>query len=234
MVCPLLQKEASEKFPVPTDCQACGRCAAACPTRARRLCGQEMESETLAAKLLRQADLFRQSGGGVTFSGGEPLLQAEFVRDIARRLHEGGVATALETSGFASAKTYRETIATVDLIFQDLKHPSDTDHRKWTGVSNGPILENLDQLKRSGKPFVVRIPVVPTANDSAETLDAFARILAGDAKNFLRVELLPYHAVGGGKYSLLGQAPPELPKEKPIPPEAAEPFRRLGLNVQIL
>ena len=214
-------------------CRVCGRCADLCPTRARRLCGKRFTVGELTAELLRSADVFRTSPGGVTFSGGEPLLQADFCAAVAERLHAKGITTAVETSGFAARDAYQKLIGAVDLVFQDLKHPFDAEHRRWTGVSNRPILANLAWLKTSGKPFVVRIPLVPTVNDSAETLEAFAALLE-NAPNLLRVELLPYQSGGAAKYHLLGIEPPQVFPERPIPPEALLPFQNRQIPCRVL
>lgn len=218
----------------PTDCLACGRCAEVCPTKARRLCGRTISVDELTGELLRSADVFRLSpGGGVTFSGGEPLLQADFCAAVCARLRDEKIATAVETSGYAAPDAYQKLIGAVDLVLQDLKHPSDAEHRQWTGVSNRPILENLARLKNSDKPFIARIPLVPTVNDSPETLSAFAALLE-NAPNLLRVELLAYHGAGAAKFHLLGKEPPRPFKEKPVSDEVPKIFAGRKISCRVL
>ena len=214
-------------------CVACGECAKRCPTQAKRLCGRYVEVDELVKELLLSRELFASSGGGVTFSGGEPLLQADFLVETARRLRDAGVHIAVETSGFAAPEVYRKVLDAVDLVYQDIKHPDDTIHRRYTGVSNAPILANLQTLKESGKPFIIRVPLVPTVNDSPETLERIADLLTR-SKALLGVELLPYHASSGGKYALLGRQPQEIFEEKEIGDEALEPFRKRDVPARVL
>ncbi len=214
-------------------CVACGECAKRCPTQAKRLCGRYVKVDELVKELLLSRELFVSSGGGVTFSGGEPLLQADFLVETARRLRDAGVHIAVETSGVAAPEIYRKVLDAVDLVYQDIKHPDDTIHRRYTGVSNAPILANLQTLKESGKPFIIRVPLVPTVNDSPETLERIADLLTR-SKALLGVELLPYHASSGGKYALLGRQPQEIFEEKEIGDEALEPFRKRDVPARVL
>lgn len=213
-------------------CAVCGRCAENCPARAKRLCGREIDSAALAAELAAMKDVFGEDGG-VTFSGGEPLAQTAFLVETARLLRADRIDTALETSGYASSGDYRAAAAAVDLVYQDVKHPDGAAHRRYTGVSNRPILENLAWLKSSGRPFVVRIPLIPTVNDAPETLEQIAALLT-DSAALRGVEILSYHADGGGKYALLGQEPPEVFPQKTPGSETLEPFLRRGLSAKIL
>ncbi|MBP5623079.1 MAG: glycyl-radical enzyme activating protein [Thermoguttaceae bacterium] len=213
-------------------CVACGKCALACPTQARRLCGQFMTSEELLDEVLRSQPIFESSNGGVTFSGGEPLAQIDFVEEASKALHEHGVHVAVETSGFSSAQTYKRLLDSVDLVFQDVKHTDDETHRRYTGVSNVVIFENLEGLKRSGKPFIIRVPLIPTVNDSQENLRRLAEKLR-DASCLQRVELLPYHSSSGGKYDLLNLTPTTF-QEKTFGNEVIEPFKNCDIPVRLL
>ena len=182
-------------------------------------------------------------GGGVTFSGGEPLFQAPFLIAVARLLNEQGILTAIETSGFASPEVYRKAINEIGFVYQDLKSPFDAVHKKYTGVSNLTILENLEYLKTSGKPFVIRVPLIPGVNDSDESLEETARILTcgGVPDSLEMVELLPYHLAAGAKYRLAGREyndpcdPARLksfhPKENPEPLTSI--FQKHGLTAKV-
>lgn len=215
-------------------CRACGRCAAVCANRARRLCGKRMTSDELTAELLKLNDFFAQNPeSGVTFSGGEPLSQTDFVVETAKRLRSAKISTAVETSGFADPKTYLRMIEAVDYVFQDIKHPDKTVHQWVTGVSNRPILDNLAQLMSANKPFTIRVPIVPSVNDDISTMEKIAALLI-NTKNLQRVELLTYHAAGRVKYAQLDIQAPQVFKEKPVSPDLTDPFTARNLPVRIL
>ncbi len=184
------------------QCMACGACTHVCPQGCRRLCGTRMTAADLAARLMKDADFLSQSGGGVTFSGGEPLAQADFVHDVIKRIHPLNVA--IETSGFASHDVYQQVIGDVDLVYQDVKLADPEEHRKWTGVDNDLILKNLAWLKASGKPFVARIPLIPSVTDTVDNFAAIAELLKGSA-NLREIQLLPYNFAAGAKYALVGR-----------------------------
>lgn len=188
--------------PSPGQCIACGECAKGCPAGARQLCGTRYQVDALCQILSQNRDFFLSFGGGITFSGGEPLLQAEFVQAVAQRLHP--IHLAIETSGYADETKYQRVIKEMDLVFQDLKHPYPKEHIRFTGVDPSPIFRNLAWLKTSGVPFIARIPLIPGVNDTAETFAAFAELLQ-NSPNLLHVELLPYHITAGAKYPFVGR-----------------------------
>ena len=210
------------------DCQGLGRCLHICPKNLVSVAGVEWESGALAEKLLRQTDIYRETGGGVTLSGGEPLLQWQFAAELLDRLH-GKVHTAIETSGYAEAEAFRAVIDRCDFVYMDLKLMDLERHRHYTGVSNEPILENLERLKKSGRPFRIRIPVIPGVNDSDENFEQTALRLL-DAENLEQVELLPYHVTAGAKYEMVGLSyQPEFDTAA-APNLNTELFRRFGLK----
>ena len=182
-------------------CDACGACVRACPLGLRRICGTRWEAEALAGKLLRDADYLRSQKGGVTFSGGEPTGQPEFLMELLDRL--SSLHRAVETSAYCSEAVFSALLQRADYVMMDLKLMDPERHRHYTGVSNEPILENLERLKASGVPFRIRIPVIPGVNDSEENFAATAGRLAG-AKTLETVELLPYHVTAGAKYEMVG------------------------------
>ncbi len=167
-----------------------------------RVCGRSIDAHTLANELRQREAFFTTYGGGITFSGGEPLYQSEFLLACAEALHP--IHLALETSGFAPLPDYQRAVAAMDFILQDLKHPDAEAHRYWTGGDGAIVFDNLAWLKQSGKPFCARIPVIPTVNDSPEAIEGFARLL-DHAPNLQHVELLPYQALAGAKYPLVGK-----------------------------
>lgn len=216
-------------------CVHCGSCAHGgdCPQGARLACGRRWTVSELARELLVNADVFRTSSGGVTFSGGEPLLQAPFLQELADVLHAEGVHLAIETSGFTAPDVYCATLAKVDLVFQDLKHPDPAAHRRWTGVDPQVIHGNLAWLKSSGRPFVARIPLIPGVNDSPADKEGFARLLEGPS-GLLRVELLPYHLTAAAKYPFTGRVyAPGFDVARPLDTDLS-PFARHGLSAVVM
>ena len=182
-------------------CVHCGQCVPACHLGLRKIVGTRWTADALAERLLRDADALRLMGGGVTFSGGEPLMQWPFVRAVIERLK--GLHTCIETSAFASEAVFLDALRQLDMIIMDVKIVDPAAHRRWTGVDNAPILRNLRLLKASGKPFFIRMPVIPGVNDNDAQYEALAALLAG-APGLQRVELLPYHQTAGAKYAMVG------------------------------
>ncbi len=196
-----------------------------------RLVGQRFEAAALAARLNLQADLLRDGGGGVTFSGGEPLQQSEFVEAVIEGLDRQHVV--LDTSGYGDETAFRRLVGKVDLVFFDLKLIDTELHQRYTGCENAPILRNLRALSESKRPYVIRVPLVPGVTDTPENLGAIARTchcLAG----LVRVDLLPYNRAAGGKYSACGlRFAPSWDEAQP-PRADTEVFVRSGLEVRVL
>ncbi|MBR6141903.1 MAG: radical SAM protein [Bacteroidaceae bacterium] len=164
--------------------------------------GTEIDANELADRLLRDEKIFRLNKGGVTFTGGEPLLQADFLLEVLGLLRPC-IHCAIETSGYASEDVFKKVLGNLDFVLFDCKHTNDELHRKYTGVSNRPILRNLQILKESGKEFVLRFPLVPGVNDTRENMLAVRDLLLR-APNLKRVELLRYNKVAGAKYNMVG------------------------------
>ncbi len=164
------------------------------------VCGRDWTAEALADELLRNADIMAQSGGGVTFSGGEPLAQAEFLLELIPLLKEKGVDLAVETSGHVPSEAYRAVVSRVDFVYQDLKLLDAAAFRRWTGGDISSVVENIAWLRVSGIPFVFRVPCIPGVNDDPESQAAFAAFAAED-----KVEYLPYNIAAGAKYPMLGR-----------------------------
>ena len=167
------------------------------------VCGRDWTARGLADELLRNADIMAQSGGGVTFSGGEPLMQAQFLLELIPLLKEKGVHLALETSGYASPETYRSVVSQIDFVYQDIKCLDPAAFRRWTGGDLDVVRTNVAWLRNSGVPFVLRVPCIPGVNDSAADRAALAAFVE-DAK----VEFLSYNTAAGAKYPMLGRTYP--------------------------
>lgn len=212
-------------------CLSCGECVKACPLRLRVICGTEWESESLARELLRGKEILERSHGGITFSGGEPMAQLEFLMDLADRLKP--MHLAVETSGHAPEDVFQAVAGKMDLVMMDIKHTDPEVHRNLTGVDNRLILKNLFWLCRSGKPFIIRIPMIPGITDTRENLWETARLLK-DAAGLERVELLPYHKTAGAKYVMVGQTYAPAFNINQEPEMNLDPFMQYGISVVVL
>jgi pyruvate formate lyase activating enzyme len=185
-------------------CTACGRCVEACPYGARELMGRRISVREVLSVIEKDRVFYRQSGGGVTFSGGEALAQAGFLRELASKCWSGGLPMALETSGHFSWVGSKDILAMMDLVFLDIKHMDRGVHRQLTGVDNRTILENAGRIARARIPLAIRVPLIPTVNDDVENLAATATFVAENLDGALGVEVLPYHTLGKGKFRSLG------------------------------
>jgi pyruvate formate lyase activating enzyme len=195
-----------------------------------RMAGQEFTSVQLAALLNQQADILNANEGGVTFSGGEPLFQAEFVAEVIDQLH--GLHILLDTSGYGEEEDFRKLVSRSNLIFFDLKLMDPGLHRYYTGCNNDLILNNLDLLSSSSKPFIIRVPLVPGVTDTNENLSAIAQKARG-LSGLLQVDLLPYNRSAGSKYRYAGlEFKPEYDETGPLNIPVAL-FQELGLKVCI-
>ena len=164
------------------------------------LSGEIISSDDLAARLLKNRDFFAMNEGGVTFTGGEPTAQPAFLMDVLNKLP--GIHRAIETSGFCSGEVFARVLERLDYVLFDIKHADPVAHKRWTGVDNAPILSNVERLKASGLPFVIRVPLIPGVNDSVDNMKATRDLVAG-APGLQRVELLRYHKTAGAKYSMV-------------------------------
>jgi pyruvate formate lyase activating enzyme len=166
----------------------------------KRVVGRLYSVEELSAILNRQASILSANGGGVTFSGGEPLVQAAFLAAVIDNLKD--VHVLLDTSGYAQENDFRRVVEKSDLVYFDLKLIDRAAHLRHTGVDNERILRNLRVLAQMNVPFVIRVPLIPGVTDTAENLAAIAQTAKGLA-GLIRVDLLPYNRAAGGKYSAL-------------------------------
>ncbi len=170
-----------------------------CPINLIRVCGETVTAEQLCKTLLKNKRIL-SSGGGVTFSGGEPFMQSEFLFECLLKL-KNDLHTAIQTSGYCDADTFHKSLTLADYFLFDLKLADNALHKKYTGVSNQPILQNFSFLAKSGVPFTVRIPLIPGVTDTKQNLRQIAQILAEN--HVFYAELLPYNKMAGGKYKML-------------------------------
>lgn len=218
----------------PSRCRVCGACEAACLGGAMKLYGKRIPVEEAMETARLDLVYYRESQGGVTLSGGEPLMQPEFSLAFLEALKREKIHTAFDTSCFGSQEVLKEALSLVDLFLVDFKHADPEVHRKLTGQSNERILENLRFLSEKGARIEIRIPFVPGCNDSVENLEATGRIL-GSLRGILCVKLLPYHALARTKYASLGM--PDTMPQADSPDDdalhrAAAVLERFGLRAR--
>lgn len=188
------------------ECKPFGRCIHVCPENCLEIAGREVTATALARELKQTAEVLGGSFGGFTVSGGEPLAQPEFLLELLGELN--GYHLCVETSGYAGAETFAAVVDRLDYVIMDLKLADSQQHRTYTGVDNEPILRNFRYLKESGKPFLIRTPLIPGITDTEENLAAIARLTDG-----CEWEKLPYNGAAGAKYAMLGMEY-ELGKER--------------------
>jgi pyruvate formate lyase activating enzyme len=184
-------------------CKVSGNCAITCPAEALEIVGRRMTIEQVMVEVERDRVFYEQSNGGVTFTGGEPLAQPQFLLALLSACRGYGLNTTVDTSGYGSWTVLNKIRPFVDLFLFDLKLMDNVRHRQWTDRSNKIILSNLQKLAESGQNLLVRIPIIPGINDDEENLSQTGNFLTS-LSNQPPVELLPYHNIATAKYTSLG------------------------------
>lgn len=184
-----------------TKCIGCGACIHNCPGMALKMEGERKSVEDVLRIVLQDMPFYEESGGGITLSGGEFLMQADFSRELLLASKEEGLHTCCETTGFATEEIFSQVIESLDMILMDLKHWNASKHKEGTGVGNNRILSNMKIAADSGKEILPRIPVIPDFNSSLEDARQFSLLL--HELNISRCQLLPFHQFGENKYDLL-------------------------------
>ena len=218
-------------------CTDCGDCVSVCLPGALKILGATMSAGEVFRVIKKDADFYWTSGGGITASGGEPLAQPDFVAALFKLCQDGGIETCIETSGCASAEALEKVLPNTSLVLFDVKLGDAKSYRKWTGASNEVILRNLRTVIASGTPVTIRVPLIPGINDSAPELKKIAVIAVDSRGKPVKVELLPYHRFGMGKYQQLDreyeltelttQQTPEVQKMKEL-------FESFGLECEVV
>lgn len=214
-------------------CVSCRSCVGVCPTGAREIVGDDVSVDEVMARVLRDRIFFESSGGGVTFSGGEPLMQAEFLDECIDRCRSEGLHVALDTCGYAPRDVLLDIAARVDLLLFDLKMLDRELHRELVGVDLQPILDNLEALAGGETPIWIRVPVVPGVNGSPDEMSKMARVV-DDMPAVEKVCLLPFHRTGEGKRAALAMDSGfvERPNDCEIE-QLMSPFQSKNLVVQV-
>ncbi len=185
------------------QCSACGACTSVCPAGAKNAMGKAVSVADVLKTIKRDAVFYRESGGGVTFSGGEPFAQPSFLRQLVSACHENGIATAVETSGFFDLAAVQDILEMIDCVFVDIKHMDEAQHKMLTGVGNRTILANIAALSQWHPRVIVRVPLIRGINDSEENFRTLCAFLKAETR-VSGVELLPYHDYGQAKYEAVG------------------------------
>ncbi len=218
----------------PKRCDFCGACVEACPTGAREIVGRNATVAELVAEMERDVIFYDESGGGVTFSGGEPLAQPAFLAELLAACTAREIRTALDTTCYAPWETIGRIADRVDLFLCDLKHMDPAVHERYAGVSNGLILENVERLARLRKEIIIRVPVIPGVNDDDRNVARTGEFVASlDGPR--RIDILPYNTLARGKRGRLAQAGDPFEAEPPSDERMRALARRLeafGLTVR--
>ncbi len=215
-------------------CNLCGKCADTCPSEALEHIGREMTITEVIKEIEKDKVFYEESGGGVTFSGGEPLLQIDFLDNVITSLKEKGTHVVIDTSGYVPWENFERIRDKVDLFLYDIKHMDNEYHKRFTGVSNNRILSNLKRLSLIGSNIWVRVPIIPGINDDDLNILSICEYLL--TINLRDVYLLPYHNIANHKYEKLGISYKLLdimpPKDEDIK-RIYNIFRDQGFNVNI-
>lgn len=217
-------------------CDGCGICCSACSYQALVLYGKAMTAEEIFDVVNRDKMFYESSGGGVTVSGGEALLQPQLVSDLLKKCRKAGIHTCIETSGYAVESALKQVLPLTDYILYDLKLMNSEKHRQYTSKSNELVLSNAKIVVDSGVETLFRMPLIPNINDDEQNIKETAQFLHALGDNALRIELMPYHQLARGKYE-------SLDREYPLPdvpsPDSAHvesvisTFESLGIECTI-
>lgn len=237
-VCPLnaITFENNTQIIDRTICDYCGKCSNICPTEALKLVGREITADELIHEVEKDILLYDNSGGGVTFSGGDPLFQHQFLKEVLKECKRRDLHTVLDTSGYATEEAFNSVVDYVDLFLYDLKLFDDEEHRKYTGVSNRPIKDNLQRLVSigRGKDVILRFPIIPGITDTQKNIRDLVEFVSS-LKGINEIDLLPFHDVSEKfnrldlEYKMPVQKAPSKEKLNFI----KDSFEKIGLYVKI-
>ncbi len=228
-------KKGNTKYIDKKKCNLCGECVKVCSTEALEIVGKDMSVEEVINEIERDVIFFDESGGGVAFSGGEPLFQHDFLNNLLKQCKERDVHTAVDTSGYCPYQAIETVQDKVDLFLYDLKVIDNRVHIEYTGVSNEPILENLKKLSSNGNNIVVRIPIIHGVNDNVTHIEDIADFLL-PLKNIKEINILPYHNFGVSKYMRLsspGMVIENFPEPNDIIDEIKKIFEKREFIIKV-
>ena len=215
-------------------CILCGKCIEKCPALAREMIGEKLTTKEVIKEIEKDLIFYEESGGGVTFNGGEPLKQSEFLKSLLNCCQEKKIHIAVDTSGYISWEILNKISSKVDLVLYDLKIMDNERHKKYTGVSNEVILKNLKKLSSIHNNIFVRFPVIPGINDDYQNIKETGEFLS--SLKIAQVNLLPYHYIGIDKYRRLGKtyklATTQPPSEEKLS-EISVILKKFNLSVKL-
>lgn len=203
------------------NCTKCGKCVEVCPMQALSFCGTERTAQELMPEILADRPFYQSSGGGLTISGGEPMLQSDFVLALLKLAKENNIHTCLETSGYCDFESLKKVAPFVDIFLYDIKETDCENHKKYTGRSNEKILENLWKLNDLNACINLRCPIIPGINDRYEHFDQLIE-LYGKLKNPFDITIMPYHSLYVGKFSRYGFHKNSFKMESPASEQVKE------------
>lgn len=233
--CPQNAIELIEGYPVTSQnkCTLCGKCSDFCPSSAREIVGKEITVKDLTREIIKDEIFYEESNGGVTFSGGEPLMHTDYLNDILKICKDKNIHTTIDTCGYVDFENFEKIIDNVDLFLFDIKHMDNEKHLEYTGVSNLVILENLKKLSQKGSNIHIRMPIIAGINDDDKNINVAVDFIS--KLNIIQVDLLPYHKMGMDKYRRLNMDYKLSGLEKPndeIIEIIAEKFRKAGIKIK--
>lgn len=191
-----------------SKCTICGKCIEDCPSGALKIYGFETGSDEIIEEVIKDKEYYKNSGGGLTLSGGEPLFQFDFAYEILKKAKKEGIHTAIETTGYTSSEKIKKIMPVTDLFLYDYKLTDNSEHCFYTGVSNKTIIENLKLILLAGGKVILRCIIIPGINDTNEHFKAIANL--SQHKNVKKVDIMPYHEYGKHKYRHLSMTSHEI------------------------
>jgi len=215
-------------------CQTCGTCLDYCVLNLREITGAEYTIEELVTQLKKDEMFYEESGGGVTLSGGEVMTQdIDYIESLLKALDRHGIPVAIDTCGYASFADFERILPYIDTFLYDIKIMNPAAHKKYTGVDNTKILENLDKLSQAGARIFIRIPVIKEINGNDMEMELIIKYLKDHSIRAAQINLLPYHNTGSGKYGKMGQEYKGMELHAPVPEEMehfAALFKQAGFH----
>ena len=220
----------------PNLCKSCGKCADVCPTKAIEMSGKVMTVSEIMDIIERERIFFDQSGGGVTFSGGEPLVHSKMLIELLDECRKRKIHTAVDTAGNVSTEIILEVAKRTDLFLYDLKMMDSDLHKKWISSGNEIILQNLKAISETGAHIIIRIPLIGEVNDSNKNIDQTAKFISELAGEIKEVNLLPYHNIAQNKYMKLGKSDDFeklVEPDKSVIAQAVLKFNEYGIKASV-
>ncbi len=202
-----ISEEGDTLVPEKELCEACGRCVKECPKGARELIGEKISTEKVLEEIMKDKVFYEESGGGVTISGGEALVQPKFTEELLRKCKNENIHTALDTSGYSEPENIENILPYTDLVLYDLKHSDSEKHEELTGVPLNKILKNLKTIDKNGTPIWIRTPIVPDLTDDVENIRKIAEFIS-ELENVERYDLLPYNPLVKSDYENIDERYP--------------------------